>query len=148
MINRMTPSPWLYAFLKGFEKFRPTGYKPTKKDVWTAGYGHTQGVTEQTTCSTDEAEAWLKQDVTWAADCVNDRVTFLNLTQHEFDALVSLVFNIGATNFASSTLLKLLNAGKLAQASAEFPKWDKQAGVVLNGLLARRQAEERYFDLP
>lgn len=147
----MQPSPWLYDFLKGFEKFRPTAYAATAKErargLWTCGYGHTHGVTETTTCFMDTANDWLISDVAWAAKCVNDNVA-VHLTQHEFDALVSLVFNIGATNFLASTLLKLLNAGDYAGASAQFPRWDKQAGEVLNGLLARRQAEERYFDLP
>jgi lysozyme len=147
LIPHMQPSQWLYDFLKGFEKFRPTGYKPTPKDVWTAGYGHTNGVTATTTCTLAEAEAWLHSDVASAVNLINDHVT-VALTQHEFDALVSLVFNIGSGNFLGSTMLRLLNAGNYAGASAEFPKWDKQAGAVLQGLLTRRIAEERYFDLP
>jgi lysozyme len=147
-VNNLTPSQWLYDFLKGFEKFRPTGYKPTPKDVWTAGFGHTNGVTADTTCTMDEANAWLVSDVASAARLVNSHVTGVQLTQHEFDALVSLVFNIGSGNFLGSTMLRLLNAGDLAGAANEFPKWDKQAGAVLAGLLTRRQAEERYFDLP
>lgn len=147
MTQNMVPSQWLYDFLKGFEKFRPTGYLPTKKDKWTAGYGHTHGVTEQTTCTMAEAEEWLRQDVASAVATVNASVR-VHLTQHEFDALVSLVFNIGAPNFLSSTMLRKLNAADYAGASAEFPRWDKQAGAVLNGLHTRRVAEERYFDLP
>lgn len=143
----MQASPWLEQFLEGFEKFRPTSYRPTPKDVWTAGFGHTSGVTENTTCTLAEARAWLAQDALWACSVVNNQV-HVTLTQHEFDALSSLVFNIGSGNFIGSTMLRLLNQGSLAGASAEFPKWDKQAGAVLAGLLARRNAEERYFDLP
>jgi GH24 family phage-related lysozyme (muramidase) len=67
------------------------------------------------------------------------------MTQGQFDALVSLVFNIGRAQFATSTLLRLLNVGDKAGAAAQFPRWNKQGGVVLAGLTARRELERQRF---
>jgi lysozyme len=67
------------------------------------------------------------------------------LDQSQFDALVSLVFNIGGTNFAHSTLLKKLNAHDYLGASAEFVKWNKAAGKPMLGLTRRRAAERDHF---
>ena len=69
----------------------------------------------------------------------------ITLNQEEFDALVDLVFNIGATNFASSTLLRDLNAGDIAGAADQFERWDQCDGTVLAGLLRRRIAEKQEF---
>jgi len=68
------------------------------------------------------------------------------LTQGEFDALVDFDFNLGRGNLASSTLLKLLNAGDYQGAANEIDKWDRAGGVLLAGLLRRRQAETALFN--
>lgn len=139
----MTPSAWLYAFLKQYERFRPTAYLPTPRDVPTIGYGHTRGVKMGDTCTMAQAEEWLAQDVVGATADVN-RVTH-PLTQNQYDAVASLVFNIGGPAFETSTLLRKLNAGDMAGAALEFPKWDGQAGATLPGLLSRREAEQAHF---
>lgn len=141
----MQPSPWLYAFLKSFEQFRPTAYKPTRKDVWTIGYGHTHNVREGDCCTMDDAERFLNEDVRMSVDAVSN-FAHIPLTQNQFDALVSFTFNIGAGALATSTLLKKLNAGDISGAAAEFAKWDKQAGVELMGLRRRREAERDHFN--
>jgi lysozyme len=145
----MQPSPWLYSFLKNYEKFRPTAYAATRDErrrgIWTIGWGHTRGVKEGDTATTDQAETWLQQDVAEAVATVNDYVE-APLTQAQFDALCSLAFNIGGANFASSSLVRYLNERNYTAASAEFPKWDHQGGVVLEGLLERRNAERAHFD--
>lgn len=148
----MTPSPWLYAFLKDFEKFRPTAFKPTPKDVWTIAWGHTHGVKEGDTCTTVQGYLWLAEDVEYDVTGVNYLVT-VPLTQEQFDALISLTYNIGIGvhdgkkgDFADSTLLVKLNAGDYVGAAAEFPKWNMQAGKVLPGLTTRRIAERLHFE--
>lgn len=141
----MTPSPWLYDFLKRYERFRPTAFKPTKNDVWTIAWGHTHGVKEGDTCTYDQGEAWLAGDVAGAAVFVNAHCR-VPLSQAQYDALVSLVFNIGGPAFRESTLLRKLNARDYAGASAEFPRWNKQARRVLAGLTERRAAERARFD--
>jgi lysozyme len=63
----------------------------------------------------------------------------------QFDALVSLTYNIGPTAFADSTLLKKLNAGDYAGAAAEFPKWRLSQGEINPALVARRAKEQALF---
>lgn len=68
------------------------------------------------------------------------------LEQNEFDALVSFCYNIGAGAFAKSTLVKMLNAGaKKEDAANQFMRWTKSGGMVLPGLVARREAEKGLF---
>lgn len=143
MLN-MTPSPWLYDFLKAREAFRPTAYRPTKHDVWTIGYGHTKGVNYGDTCSIEQAGVFLQQDVAWAVAAVNRGVT-VPLTQPQFDALVSFVYNVGAEAFFASTLLRQLDAKDYTAAANDLLAWDHQAGVVLDGLKTRREQERTRF---
>ena len=144
MSSFMTPSPWLYSFLEAQERFRPTAYKPTPRDVWTIGYGHTEDVQTGDTCDLAQAKAWLQQDATTAVRAVNQHVT-VPLSQQQFDALCSLVFNIGAGNFEESTLLHHLNDHHYEAAASEFLRWDHQGGAVLAGLRDRRKAERDHF---
>ena len=112
---------------------------------WTIGYGHTgPDVHPGLTITQEQAEELLMQDTQKAAAAVNAKVTG-DITQEEFDALVDFVFNVGAGNFAASTLLKKVNAGDFQGASHEFEKWDMAAGKHMAGLLRRRQAEELEF---
>jgi GH24 family phage-related lysozyme (muramidase) len=67
------------------------------------------------------------------------------LTQNQFDALTSFAYNLGVTAFASSTLLKKLNAKDYVGAANEFPKWNKAGGKVVAGLTRRRLAEQKLF---
>ena len=140
----MTPSAWLWTFLKQYERFRPTAYAATaderRRGIWTIGWGHTEGVKEGDTCTQAQADAWLHSDVFAAVMDVNKLVVRW-LNQNQFDALVSLRFNIGAGNFAGSGLLKFVNALNDVKAAADFINWDKQSGVVLDGLENRREAE-------
>ncbi len=127
-----------------FEGCRLAAY-PDTGGVWTIGYGHTHGVHPGMTCTLEQAEAWLREDIQAAADAVN-RLVKISLKQTEFDALVDFVFNLGAGAFARSTMLKDINAGNLAAAALQFPLWDRDAGRVLAGLLHRRLAEEAEFN--
>ena len=114
--------------------------------VWTIGYGHTMGVKQGDTCTQEQAEAWLTEDVTTIAErCVNWLVK-VPLTQSEFDALCSFSFNLGCSALRNSTLLKKLNASDYNGASLEFGKWDHAGGKQLAGLTARRTAEAELFE--
>lgn len=126
-----------------FESCRLIAY-PDIKGVPTIGWGHTQNVKLGDTCTQAQADAWLLQDVQHAVTTVNTLVK-TPLTQHEFDALVDFVFNCGTGNFASSTMLKLLNAGDHDGAAHQFERWDHAGGQVVAGLLRRRRAEETEF---
>ena len=96
------------------------------------------------TCTEEQAEAWFLEDVAWAEDCVNRAVT-AQLSQEEFDACVSLCFNIGCKAFSGSTLVKMLNSSDYDGASEQFLRWNKQAGKELAGLTRRREAERELF---
>ena len=116
----------------------------TGGEPWTIGVGHTGGVQEGDTCTPERAQSWLRQDVQIAEKCINNSVR-VQLTQNQFDALVSLVFNIGCGNFGKSTLLRLLNDGDDLKAADEFVKWSKANGHVMQGLLNRRESEKTQF---
>jgi lysozyme len=146
MTLHMVPSQWLYEFLKSYERFRPTAYLPTKKDKWTLGYGHTQGVKEGDTCTMATALEWLHDDVAGAVLEVC-KLVHVPVNQNQFDALVSLVFNVGPDPLLH-TLGHLLNAGNYKGAHDEFTKWDHQAGAWIKGLDIRRDAEAARFATP
>lgn len=128
------------------EGVRLTAYRDSV-GILTIGYGHTGNVAVGETCSLQQANEWLQQDVAGAEFVINKVVT-APLNQNQFDALVDFVFNLGAGNFQSSTLLRLLNSGDYQGASNEFPKWNHAGGVVLAGLTTRRLAEQKLFDTP
>lgn len=125
---------------KGFEGLRLAAYK--KGDgVWTVGWGHTgKDVTPTTVWSVDTAEMHLAMDL-------NEAQTLLSIyspgpyAPGADDALTDFVFNLGCGNYRSSTLCRLVNAQAWPQVKTELLKWDHERGVVVEGLLARRQAE-------
>lgn len=130
--------------IKKWEALRLRAYKPTINDVWTIGWGHTKGVHPGMVITEQEAERLFRSDVAWAVEAVNTLVK-VPLTQNQFDALVSFVFNIGTTNFRKSTLLRKLNVRDYEGAANELPRWVKQKGVTLRGLVRRRAEEMEYF---
>lgn len=115
---------------------------------WTIGYGHTHNIRAGDVITQKLAEVFLRKDIAQVTALLNTQIK-VPLTQNQYDALCSLVFNIGATAFTASTLLKKLNFGDYSGAAAEFRKWNK---VTVNGkkrplpgLIKRRQAEEAIF---
>lgn len=140
----MTHSKQGLALTERFEGCKLEAYQDSK-GVWTLGYGHTHGVHEGMGCNQAQAEAWLADDTAWAERVVNALV-LRPLTQGEFDALVDFAFNVGSGNLQRSTLLRVLNAGHLDEAAAEFEAWDKSGGKVVAGLERRREAEEKEFE--
>lgn len=130
--------------IKKWEKLKLVAYLPTPDDVWTIGWGHTLGVKKGDRITKDQAQEFFIQDKQWAEDAVNQGVK-VPLTQEQFDALVSLVFNIGANAFRRSTLLKKLNRKDYQGAADQFNVWVKQKGKTLTGLVRRRAEERSYF---
>lgn len=129
--------------IKEFEGCRLTAYR-CPAGVLTIGYGHTGGVIERMSISQEQANEFLKQDVVWAENAVNNNVK-VGLTQNQFDALVSFTFNIGTGGLKSSDLFAILNNGDYAGASNQFGRWVHGGGVVLPGLVRRRTAEKAMF---
>ena len=140
----MNIGPAGLELIKEFEGCKLTAYLDSV-GVPTIGYGHTKGVKIGLRCIQEEADAWLLEDLKDAETCVNGAVT-VPLTQNEFDALVSFVFNFGCTKFRGSTLLRKLLDSDYDGAALEFRRWDRAGGQVLAGLTRRRAAEERLFE--
>lgn len=130
------------SIIKSFEKCKLVAYMPTPNDVPTIGYGHTKGVKMGDKITEDQADQCLADDLEWVEHCINKYVE-VPLKQNQFDALASLIFNIGCTNFRNSTLLRLLNQGD--DCSGQFLRWNKQGNEVLRGLTLRREEERRLF---
>jgi len=112
--------------------------------AWTIGYGSTRGVRPLMQITAEEAERRLERDLDDAEDAVI-RLVNVPLSQNQFDALCSFVFNVGSGAFAGSTLLRLLNAKDYAGAAYEFDKWVFASGKRMKGLATRRAAEKTLF---
>lgn len=121
-----------------------TAYK-CPAGVYTIGYGHTKGVKKGLKITKKEAEAFLREDIEQFENGVNKYVS-VPLTQNQFDALVSFVYNVGLGAFKTSTMRKKLNTKDYAGAANEFLRWNKSNGVVLTGLIRRRNAEKTLFE--
>jgi lysozyme len=144
-VNNLTYSSDGLHLTESFEGCKLTAYRDVK-GVLTIGYGHTgPEVFPGMTITQAQAEQFLAADIIWASNFVNRNVTVV-LTQHQFDSLVDLTFNIGVGNFLHSTLLKLINAGVPAQAALQFASWCKSGGQYIAGLARRRQAEAKLFN--
>ena len=142
----MKPSEACIEFIKGFEGFREHAYK-CPAGVWTIGYGTTEYVDPGDTVTEEEACDLLRKDVQEAADAVDDLVD-VELTQSQYDALCSFIYNVGRSAFENSTMLKMLNKGKSAkEIGPQFLRWNKAGGQVLTGLIRRREDEKRMFEL-
>ncbi len=131
--------------IKSFESFQAKSYL-CPANVWTIGYGHTKGVRKGQIITQSEAERLLKEDLSVFEAAVN-RIC-KDITQRQFDALVSLAFNIGTTGFDNSTLVKLVKSNPNNPAiRSEFAKWKYAKGKILPGLVRRREAEANlYFE--
>jgi len=132
------------AHIKGWEGFKPSVYLDSAGKP-TIGFGHLIKPYESFTTITEaEAARLLAKDVATAENAVNAAVK-VPLTQNEFDALVSFVYNVGAGAFSRSTMLKELNKGNKLAAQQQFTRWVYAGGKVITGLANRRLAEARLF---
>lgn len=140
----MKPSHEAYAMIKLYEGKRLESYLDAA-GVWTIGYGQTgQHIGPGLRITDHEAEQWLKNHVEGTAEDIRDLVK-VKLTQSQFDALVSLVYNIGIGAFSTSTMLRLINNNQMREAAGQFERWVYAGGKELPGLVSRRAAEERLF---
>ena len=136
---------------EGLHKVQPDGMISAyqwRAGKWTIGWGSTKGVRSGMKITQDEAELRLREDLRNSEADVK-RYVSVPLTQGQYDALVSFVFNLGAGNFQSSTLLKKLNQGLYNDVPEQIMRWNKArvSGklTVLNGLTRRRAAEAAIF---
>ncbi len=143
-------SPAAIELIKRFEGFRRTS-APVGDGRWTVGYGHTRSAREGAQVSESDAEALLGYDLVDIQAAVNDW-TFTPLTQNQFDALVSFVFNIGLDAFRQSSVLRRVNEGAMLQAACAMEMWRKAEfegeRIIVDALIRRRAAEKALFLTP
>lgn len=130
--------------IKKHEALRLSAYMPTVNDVWTIGWGHTRTAKPGMRITEAQAEELLRDDLSWVRAAIARDVD-VPLSQEQYDALASFIFNVGAGAFHRSTMRRKLNAYDYVGASKEFPRWNKQKGKVLRGLTRRRDEERLLF---
>lgn len=127
------------ALIKQFEGCELTSYL-CPANVWTIGYGHTgTDVVKGMTITQATADMLLRQDLGKFEAAVEKHAGKAH--QNQFDAMVSLCYNIGPGNFAKSSVARLHKNGQYTGASAAFLLWNKAGGKILQGLVKRRKAE-------
>jgi lysozyme len=145
--------------IKEFEGCHLDAYPDPKTggDPFTIGWGATgPDVYEGLTWTQEQADERLARDVEAREAIVNEAVT-VDLTQGQFDAMVSIVFNVGygskrrngiikLRSGEPSTLLQKLNDGDYAGAAKEFERWVSPGSPVERGLKRRRDAEVDLFN--
>ncbi|MBB4659793.1 lysozyme [Parvularcula dongshanensis] len=136
------------ALIRRFEGLALRAYQDAA-GVWTIGYGHTGEAARQgSSLGEADAEALLRSDLARFEEGVAERL-LVPVDQNQFDALVSLAFNIGLAAFGRSTALRRLNAGDVVGAASAMTWWNKATVAgrkrTLPGLVRRRAAEAALF---
>ena len=122
------------------EGYHGTAYIPVKGDVPTIGFGTTTSVRMGETTTPPKALARALSDIQKFEGALKKCVT-VPLHQHEYDAFISLAYNIGASAFCESTLVTRLNAFDYEGACEQIKRWNRQGKRILPGLIKRRKAE-------
>jgi lysozyme len=139
----MKTSPEGIALIKRFEGCRLEAYL-CPANVWTIGYGHTGAdVVKGLKVSQETADILLRRDLLKFEAAVERAAG--PAYQNQFDAMVSLCYNIGPTAFAKSSVARLHKNGQYANAAQAFLLWNKGGGKVLPGLVKRRNAERNLY---
>jgi len=147
MTGRLRTSSAGLQLIKSFEGFRSSA-TPAPGGRWSIGYGHMRTAREGLRISEKDAEELLIHDLQPVEEAITGAV-FAPLTQNQFDALASLVFNISPAQFHASDILSLLNAGDVLGAAAGFDAWRRARLngriIVVDALVRRRAAEKALF---
>lgn len=135
-------------FIAHWEGIKLKAYKDTG-GVWTIGIGtivYPNGtkVKAGDICTKEQAYEWFKDYIVGVEDLIHKTIK-VPLNQHQFDALVSLIYNIGATQFISGSVDDKLNAGNTSAALETWKKYRMDNGKVVTGLVNRRNAEVALF---
>lgn len=147
-IDQMVVSLFGVDLICGFEGKRLVAYDDGV-GVWTIGFGTTVypngiKVKKGDTCTEAQAKAYMAYDLKKFESAVNNAVK-VPLNQNQFDALVSLAYNIGTDAFSKSTLVKKLNANNIRGAADQFDVWVNAGGNRMQGLVNRRAKEKALF---
>lgn len=144
-LARATPRhPWGMQPARQILRTLPLAQQTLSGRPWTCGYGATHGVTADTVMTRAEADAAFAAHLREYEHAVHTACT-LPPTQSQFDAMVSLCYNIGAAGFARSTVLKAHNRGDHQAAARAFGLWNKAGGRVMPGLTRRRALEAAMY---
>ena len=146
--DEMHVSPSGVDLICNFEGLRLKAYDDGV-GVWTIGFGTTKypngiRVKKGDACTLDQAKAYMQNDLKSFEQTVNNTVK-VPLNQNQFDALVSLAYNIGTNAFSKSTLVKKLNANDIRGAADQFDVWVNAGGKRMQGLVNRRAKEKALF---
>jgi lysozyme len=132
------------SLIKKFEGCELSAYKDAV-GIPTIAYGRIKNVGMGDSCTKEQAEDWLAEEMPEYEGYINDQVN-VDLTQNQFDALCSWVYNLGPSNLKKSTLLKVLNKEEYEDVPEQIIRWNKAGGKVLEGLTRRREAEALLFE--
>ena len=139
-IASLTLSASALVWLAMSEGFTDRAIQPLPGDKWTYGFGTTDGVKPGDTITPTKALERKLRDVQAFEGAIKQCVT-VPLKQSEYDAYVSLSYNIGSNAFCKSTLVKMLNSGDYIGACNQILRWDKFKGETVRGLSIRRKKE-------
>jgi lysozyme len=138
-IAALTLSASALVGIAGWEGFKGTAYQDIV-GIWTIGFGTTGGVKQGQTIDPVKALQRKMNDVQKFEGALKKCVK-VPLHQHEYDAYLSLAYNIGPTAFCNSTLVRRLNSQDYTGACREILRWNRAGGKVVRGLTLRREAE-------
>ena len=149
----LQPSRLCKALIQHWEECRLEAYMPTPNDRPTIGWGMTRWkgrpVRMGMRITQEEADNEFALELAQFAAAVRRIApSFPTTSRNQFDAMVSLAYNIGVSAFEKSTLVKLHRSRLYPDAADEFLKWNKQAGKALRGLARRRVMEMHLYETP
>lgn len=144
--RRLCASDTAIDFIKSYEGLSLKACKAISSEYYyTIGYGHYgSDVGANDTITEEEAENLLRKDLKVFEDAVNNSLT-VTIAQNQFDALVSLAYNIGTGAITDSDIMSFINSNKIGHACVDFPSWRKAGGQILPGLQNRREKEMQMF---
>lgn len=114
--------------------------------IWTIGYGQTgDDIKEGLEITQEKADIWLLNKL-YELSFQLDKAMKVSVSDNQFCALLSLIYNIGIGNFRRSSLLSKLNDGAdFDDIAEEFLKWNRAGGHLVEGLTNRRKEEKELF---
>lgn len=130
------------SLIKRFEGCRLTAYLDPAS-VATIGWGHTAGVKLGDKWSQETADKVFVSDLDSFVEDLNSLK--LTLNQHQYDAMLSFIYNLGLGQVAGSSLVRFIREGRYDLAADEFEKWVHAGGRIIGGLVRRREAERQLF---
>ncbi len=140
----MQASDKIKEVIKRFEGLRLKAYKDSK-GIWTIGYGHTLNVKPGQVITKEEADELFERDLASFEKQLKPHLNDIKLSQNQYDAIVSLCYNIGVGAFVRSSIYKHLVRKEYNKAADAFLLYVYAGGQVLSGLQRRRRKERKIF---